>query len=126
MLTPTVPRSMPRPALAEIELPRIVTEAPLPVTATPGPALLAMVFAAPAAVPPMTTPGVSSTLMPAPPLGKAVVPLAPTPMVLPVIVCPPAAERNRLPSAARFGGLVNSMMAGFRTAGLSSSQRALV
>src|SRR2546430_9532630 len=60
-----------------------------------GPVLLRIVLAAPAAVPPTTTPGESSTVTPAPPLPSAAVPAAVAPIVLPVIVCWPPERKDR-------------------------------
>src|SRR5262245_13670612 len=52
-VTPSLPRSMPRRALALIELARTALPVPAPVTATPAPALPAMRLPAPEAMPPM-------------------------------------------------------------------------
>ena len=90
--TPELPRSIPRPPLPRIELPRIGFDTTpcwklkLP-TWTPAAALKAITLASPGAVPPIWLP-VELTRIPAPPLGSPVVPVMSVPTRLPTTTLP--------------------------------------
>ena len=94
-VTPSAPRSMPAVPLPWMLLPRMVTGPPA-TTFTPRPTLFATTLA-PAVVPPMVTGCVDSIRMPSPPLPRAVVPSAPTPMWLPRICTGPSGLRSQMP-----------------------------